>query len=301
MTVSINREVCTACGICGKVCPRRIPVIAGEGEGRGTVISPERAGLCMECGHCAAVCPVDAIRIPRFGDREFDPVEDPKIADDQLLSFLRQRRSVRRYTREPVPREILDRMVEAARCSPTGTGKMTTGVIVVDEKKTLADLSELVYKMYEDLEKALANPVARFFIKRQAGEKSMRVLQDFVMPGMHWYIRWYREGKSNEIFRDCPALMLFHSPVFEPSGEENCLLAAFHAVMMGETMDLGTCLNGLIPSVCNRSSDIRNLIGLSDDREVHASITLGYPKYPFKRIVPRDLAQVRYLEPRREM
>jgi hypothetical protein len=116
------------------------------------------------------------------------------------------------------------------------------------------------------------------------------------MPGMHWYIRWYREGKSNEILRDCPALMLFHSPIYEPMGEGNCLIAAFHAIMMAQIMKIGTCFNDLIPPACNRVPEIRKLLGLPDDREVYASITMGYSKYQFKRIVPRKLAEVRYLE-----
>ncbi len=295
MTVSINQELCRACGICGEVCPRYVPVIVETDGLKATVISPERAALCMECGHCAAVCPQDAFEIECFSRREFEPASGTGIDSDQLLSLVRERRSVRRYRDEPVPREVIDRMINAAGSSPTGTGSMTTGVIVIDEKETLAALSELAYRMYEGLEKDLKNPVARFFIRRRAGEKRLRTLQDFVMPGMHWYIRWYREGKSNEIFRDCPALVLFHSPVFEPSGEENCLLAAFHAVMMAQTMDLGTCLNGLIPPACNRVPEIRKLIGLPEGREVYASITMGFPKYPFRRIVPRDLEEVRYL------
>ncbi|MCJ7500241.1 nitroreductase family protein [bacterium] len=295
MTVSINQELCRACGVCGHVCPRHIPEVVETGGMKATVISSQRSSLCMECGHCAAVCPSCAIEVKCFSGREFDPVQELEMDGDRLLPFMRQRRSVRRYRENPVPREIINRIINAAHCSPTGTGRMTTGVIVIDDRKSLATLSELAYRMYEGLGKSLNNPVARLFIKRRAGEKRLRALQDFVMPGMHWYIRWYKEGKSNEILRDCPALVLFHSPVYEPVGEQNCLLAAFHAIMMAQTMDIGTCFNDLIPPACNRVPEIRKLLGLDDDREVYASITMGYPKYHFRRIVPRDLAEVRYL------
>lgn len=295
MKVAIDQELCRACGICGEVCSRHIPVTSTDGDLRMTVISPERAHLCMECGHCAAVCPQGAVEVECFRGREFETVNGSEIESEQLLSFVRERRSVRRYRDEPVPREIIDRMIHAAKSSPTGTGSMTTGIVVIDDRESLAALSELVYGMYEGLEKGLKNPVARFFIRRRAGEKRFRTLRDFVMPGMHWYLRWYREGKSNEVLRDCPALMLFHSPAFEPVGEQNCLLAAFHAVLMARTMDIGTCFNDLIPPACNRDPEIRKLIGLPDDREVYAGITMGYPKHPFRRIVPRELEEVRYV------
>jgi nitroreductase len=227
---------------------------------------------------------------------KFVSIKDPEIDENQFLSLIQQRRSIRRYKDKPVPREIINRIIDAAHSSPTGTGRMTTGVIVIDNRETLATFSELAYALYEDLEKSLKNPFARFFIKLREGKKILRTLQDFVMPGMHWYIRWYREGISNEILRDCPALMLFHSPINEPMGAENCLIAAFHAILMAEIMQVGTCFNDLIPPACNRIPEIRDLLGLPDDRDVYASITMGYQKYQFKRIPPRELAEVRYLE-----
>jgi nitroreductase/NAD-dependent dihydropyrimidine dehydrogenase PreA subunit len=296
MKVRINQDLCKACGICGHVCPRHIPVTIDNDNKKMTMISSERIGLCMECGHCAAVCPNRAIQVEGLNEEKFALVKELDIDDNQLLSLMKQRRSIRRYEDKPVPREIINRIIDAARSSPTGTGRMTTGVIVIDNPKTLATLSELAYKMYEGLKKNLKNPIARFLIKRQTGKKMIRALQDFVMPGMHWYIRWYREGKSNEILRDCPALMLFHSPIYEPMGAENCLIAAFHAIMMAQVKRIGTCFNDLVPPACNRVPEIRNLLGLPDDREVYASITLGYSKYKFKRIPPRELAEVRYLK-----
>jgi nitroreductase len=226
---------------------------------------------------------------------EYAPVMKPEIDDGQLLALLRQRRSIRRYKDESVPRELIDRMIEAARCAPTGTASPSTGIIVIDDPQKLAAFSELVFELYEKLAKGLRNPIARQFIKRSAGAKRVRTLDDFVMPGMHWYIRWYREGKSNEILRDCPALMLFHSPTNEPVGAENCLIAAFHAILVAEVIGIGTCFNDIIPPACNRSLEIRKLLALPEDREIFASLTLGFPRYKYKRIPPKNLAEFRYL------
>jgi nitroreductase len=261
-----------------------------------TMLAPERLDLCMECGHCAAICPNRAIQVDCLPVKEFAPVKALDIDDQQLLSLLKQRRSIRRYKDKLVPRQIIERIIAAVHTAPTGTGRSTTGVIVIDNPKTLATFSRLVYEMYEGLEKNLKNPIARFIIKRKVSKNRLRTLQAFVMPGMHWYIRWYRAGESNEILRDCPALMLFHSPINEPVGAENCLVAAFHAIMMAQVIGIGTCFNDLIPPACNRIPEIKELLGLPDDREVYASITMGYSKYNFKRIVPRKLAEIRYLE-----
>ena len=120
-------------------------------------------------------------------------------------------------------------------------------------------------------------------------------LQSFVMPGMRWYIKWYREGVSDEIRRDCPALMLFHTLIEEPMGEENCVIATTYATFMAQALSVGSCRNDLIPPICNRSREIRELIGLPDNREVYSSLTLGYSKYDYRRTIPHQVSEVRYL------
>ena len=179
--------------------------------------------------------------------------------------------------------------------SRAGAARRTTGAIVIEDPETRAALSKLLYEVYEKLERGVNNPIARFFIGKKIGKKTLSTLLDFVMPKMRWYIRWHREGTSDEILRDCPVLMLFHCPVNEPMGADNCNIAAFHAILMAETQGIGTCLNHLIPPACNKSSEIRKLLELPDDREIQASITMGYPRYQFKRVPPRRLAEVRYL------
>jgi hypothetical protein len=82
----------------------------------------------------------------------------------------------------------------------------------------------------------------------------------------------------------------------EPVAAENCLIAAFHAILMAQVVGVGTCFNDILPPACNREPEIKTLLGLADDREVYASVTLGYPKFAFKRIPPRNMVEVRYLD-----
>ena len=138
-------------------------------------------------------------------------------------------------------------------------------------------------------------PIARFFVKRRVGKEKLATLERFVLPGFRWYKRWYEAGQSDELRRDAPAAMLFTSPVDEPSGGENCTIAAYHAALMAQAQGLGGCLNGLLPPACNKSAEARELIGLAPDREVHLSLTLGYPKYRYRRTVPRAFASVEYV------
>jgi ferredoxin len=293
--IRIDQNTCKTCGICGQVCPRHVLETVEREKRKITQVSPERKELCMGCGHCAAVCPTESIRIEGMDSQGFMPLGDPGVGEEQMLSLMGQRRSMRRYKDQAVPREVLERILEASHRAPTGTSRRRTGVIIIDSKDKLKRFSELIFQLYEGLDKALRNPIGRFFVRRKAGARVMGTLQDFVMPGMRWYIRWYREGKSDEILRDCPALMLFHGPVSEPMVEQNCTIAAFHAILMAQVLGVGTCFNDLIPPACNRSPEIREFLGLPEDREVHSSVTLGYPRYRFLRTIPRRLAEVRYL------
>lgn len=290
--LSIDVTTCNGCGLCGTICPRRIPVTQ---DGR-TRVSEERAGLCLDCGHCAAVCPTESVTVDGMAATDFEKLEESGINERQMAALLRQRRSVRRYSDRTVPSDMLARLVEAAHAAPTGTGRACTSLLVLRNRKRIDEMMALVYEQYAALEKALRNPVARIFIRREAGPSQFAVLRDFVMPAMAWDLRWYREGKGDEISRDCPVLLLFHGPSREPQMNDNCTLAAFHSILMAETLGLGTCFNHLIPAVVGRSRELREMLEIPEENEAYAAVTLGFPRYRWKRSVPRRLADVRIVD-----
>ena len=286
--LQVNKSTCKGCGSCGDVCPRHILEVESGREHKYAALNVDRAGLCMFCGQCAAVCPTNSIEVSGLKTEEFESVQPLRISEEHL-----QRRSVRRYKNRPVHRKVLGRIVEAVNLAPTGTGSRSTGIIIIDDIEKLKALSELVYQQYEGLAKALKNPIGRIVVRQKAGKKGFSTLHSFVMPGMRWYINWFRNGTSDEIRRDCLALMLFHSPIKEPMGEGNCAIAATYADLMAQVLGVGACRNDLVPPICNRNH--RELIGLPNDREVYSGLTLGYPKYKYQRTIPRQVAEVRYL------
>lgn len=295
--IVIDQSRCNQCGTCGRVCPRYVPetVPREGGEGKVTRVCEARRHLCLDCGQCAAVCEHDAIRVDGLLPEQLVPIAPHGIAGDALLALLEQRRSVRRYKDKPVPREVLDRVLEAAHRAPPAAGRACVGVIVVDDKEKLRELGRYSFALYEQLRSGLQNPIARHFIKRKAGARKIEQVRSFVMPALEWYARWYHESKGDEIQRDAPVVMLFHAPVAAASGDESCLIAALHAVLMAETLGVGTLVNGLIPPACNNSPAARALLGLPAEREVFACLCLGYPKYRYRKAIRRRLQEVRYL------
>ena len=61
---------------------------------------------------------------------------------NQLLELLLRRRSVRKYTEDPVSREQLERIVQAGLLSHTGKNKREWQFVAVTDRATLGKLSE---------------------------------------------------------------------------------------------------------------------------------------------------------------
>jgi nitroreductase len=72
-------------------------------------------------------------------------------------------------------------------------------------------------------------------------------------------------------------------------------MAAWQAVLMAESLGLGSCVNGLIPPACNKVPELRSLLGLPEGNEVHACLTLGWPKVKYRKTIRRHLAEARYV------
>ncbi len=111
--IRIDEAICAKCNTCTQYCPTGI--IA-----EGPKIREAVHKFCILCGHCVVACPSGAISVVDLGDCEVPPyAKTIPVSSQAMETFLRRRRSIRHYKKEPVSKEHLEKMIEAMNEDPS--------------------------------------------------------------------------------------------------------------------------------------------------------------------------------------
>ncbi len=126
--ITIDSEICRKDGLCVRVCPK----VFTQTEPRA-VPDVARPEFCNDCGHCLLVCPAGAIRHRNLEGRAIAEVEKDLLPSfRQVQEMVRSRRSIRNFLDRPVERELIEKVVDAARFAPTRKNTQSTRFIAVD-------------------------------------------------------------------------------------------------------------------------------------------------------------------------
>ena len=126
--MKVDKEKCIACGMCVKDCiVRDIEIVDNKAE-----IKNEK---CFKCGHCIAICPKDAVSSDVYDMNEVKPYnkEEFDISPDNLLNFIKFRRSTRHFKDKDVEKEKLEKILEAGRFTQTGSNSQNVSYVVVKD------------------------------------------------------------------------------------------------------------------------------------------------------------------------
>ncbi|MDO4983866.1 MAG: nitroreductase family protein [Eubacteriales bacterium] len=246
--VKINSERCIGCGRCAEECILGTIRLA---DGKAEVCREH----CMQCGHCFSVCPVGAVSMDGY-DRPEEKTEVNCISAENMLAFMKSRRSIRHFTAEKVSDREVDMIIEAGRYCPTAKNMQDLHFTVLD--KTLSDI-----------EKEAVSDIRAFFAA--SGNEFDRL----VTVDDHFF------------FFGAPLVI-----VVSAERADNAGLAAAYMELMAESLGLGVLYCGYFTRTALRNEKIFKALELPEDRQPFFTLVIGHPDVEFKRIPPRKQPSV---------
>jgi len=285
--IVVNPELCKREGLCQTVCVQGVFVQ----EEKSAVPTVTREEACFDCGHCVAVCPGDAISHSSFPeDSGGDIKPELEAGYDQVLQLLRGRRSKRAFTDEPVSREDMEKIIEAARFAPSGHNCQGTRYAAVLSPGAIAEIGSLTASALRKLVKPFASPIGRLVMRAMIGARKVAAVTDFAPELVH-LASLYDDG-TDLLLYGAPALLLFHADEVDISPGTDANLALQNASLAVEALGLGCFYTGFVVAACDRDDSIARFLELPEHHKIYAGLAIGHPRVKFRRWPERRPARV---------
>ncbi|NOR82359.1 MAG: 4Fe-4S dicluster domain-containing protein [Ardenticatenales bacterium] len=288
--VVVSKETCTGCGLCSQVCSKKILKMNHR---KVEVVDYPDWGCC-QCGLCMSVCPTRSIQVAGLNYDEFVALPEDEVDIEALEGMLSSRRSIRRFEDRSVERGVLDQVLRVSAMTPVGSPPSSVQVLVLDEKEYLDELFQDTVRCWKKLTQSMKNPIYRFVSRRIAGASQYHALTSHALPSARVCCENADNGKNIFTF-DAPAIIFFHGHKLGVCVVENCWLAASYATIAARALGLGSTFSGMIPPIVNMNGGVKRKLGIPEENDIHSCLMLGYPAVKFKRKIPREHKDVRYL------
>ncbi len=277
----VNHAKCVGCGLCPQVCPGFVLDVT---RGKAHVV---RGTWCIECGHCGAICPEGAItQEGSLPDSHPLPSVQAASSPETLELLFRERRSIRAYEKEPIPDDILKRILDAGTYAPTGRNSQNVHYVVLKTPEAIQQLRDLTADSYAKLFARIQGRLGAFALGIFAGRRLTESLRDS-LPKVEFARQLMEQGKDC-LFYHAPAVVVAHAESWDTCSAFNCSVALYNCSLVGHTLGLGCCFNGYLVSAINNDRKIKRWLGIAPDHQSYPAMTLGYQKLRYPRLVKRN-------------
>jgi nitroreductase/NAD-dependent dihydropyrimidine dehydrogenase PreA subunit len=287
--ININADKCKKDGACVQVCPQRI-FVQKETNTLPDVLNED---LCIACGHCVAICPHGAISHVDFPEGKVIAVHKETLPSfDQVLAMTRSRRSRRAFKDKPVERDLIEKVIEAARFAPSAENVQSTQYIVVQDKVVMGKIVDLTTDYLVKIAKQLKNPFIRRFLRMAAGRELEAAIESIAI--FERVISEVRSG-NDVILCGAPVLLLFYGDKAATFASVNANLALQNASFAAESLGLGNFYTGFVVATCDRDQRIQSILEIAKTHKIYAGLALGHPMYNYKNWMERRPAHITWI------
>lgn len=272
MTIIIDSDTCTRCGICSMVCP--MGIISPPAESGLPQIPLEKAPMCISCGQCDAFCPTYSLSREENQDKEQENAWDGKELSPELLrTYIKSRRSIRNYRPEPVDKKTIESILDISRYAASGGNRQPVEWIVILNPEEVRRIASLTVDWMRTLV-GTTHPMSEYVPRLIAS--------------------W--EGGNDVIFRGAPHLIIAHIPKDNPLAQVDGIIALTHVDITAPIFGVGTCWAGFASIAAASFPPILETLGLTEGRMPAYIMMFGYPKYKPTRIPARNPLSITWKE-----
>jgi Fe-S-cluster-containing hydrogenase component 2 len=256
----VDAAKCSGCKACVAECPRGIIKF-------DTHVPELTSDSCLQCQHCLAVCPTGAISILGFKPEDSIPLTANALpSKSQMKTFVRARRSVRRFARENVAPALIDELLRDTANAPTGCNDRELTFTVIDDMAIMQDLRQRVVAAVEQKDKANV------------------AMPQFLIDG----VRNYKEHGVDDFFRNAPHLLIISAGNKANCGHEDVIIALSYFELLAQSAGIGTTWCGYFKYVLDAVPELADVIGLDKDTSFCYAMMFGKPAVQYARTVQHD-------------
>lgn len=285
MYITIDEDRCTICGKCVRACPADVLEIWDE---TSKVMRPD---LCTSCGHCAAICPEDAIECAdapanrRFSVQEPGRPYTPSEWRGELQSLLRNKRSMRKLKRDPLPSEVIRDLIYYGEKAPSAKNFRERRYYVITNRNEIDTLEEQVVHSFKRLIGVL-NPITLGMVSLASKDAKEALVE--LKAGFINIQEQLAEG-NKPVFRNAPCIICIAAPSKSSQGKDDCVAAQHYMMLYGEILGLGSCIIGYAQ---HSHKILEKHLGVPKDFSIYAVSIFGYPKLSYPKEIIRTVPEI---------
>lgn len=172
---------------------------------------------------------------------------------NEVMDTIRKRRSVRWYASRPVPRPVLDTLIEAGNLAPSGSNTQPWRFVVVQDEAFRKKMASLALPAYH-----------RWMEKAPEALKNLR--QD--IDARH----------ADPVYYSAPAVVFVIGRGM--TSDFDCSMACENIMLAARSLGLGSCWV-FFGQLALSDPEIRAALELAEGEKIYGPILLGYPQGDF--------------------
>jgi nitroreductase/NAD-dependent dihydropyrimidine dehydrogenase PreA subunit len=267
--INVNTKSCNQDGICAAVCPANL-IDFTKGEFPSPVENIDK--LCIRCGHCVAACPSGSLHHADIPLEQCPPVKkELLLSAEQTEQFLRNRRSIRNYRDQSVPKELLQKLIEQARYAPTGHNTQTVEWMVLTDRE---EMNKLIGLVGDWMRWMLVN-MSKLALSMHMDKALERI-----------------DAGEDVVLRGAPVLIIAHAKENDLMAPTSCTIALSHLELAATGMELGGCWAGYFNSAVTSFPPLKEALGLPDGHHCFGAMMVGYPTFRYHRLPERKIPNI---------